>query len=303
MKKTVLLLLILLLLSACSPDRDTSQKENAADVNAAKENSEQSRNSKKETIPPSSKETVDSETSVGDEDQDEDGDLYALSKIQTVEIPSVYDKEGNFPDNLTQEEYEKLSKEQGIVRYALDDHPIRGITSQDGKVINVTILTDALIDITESRAYQLPDSAVPEAYQLFLQTRADEFANTPDSQYRTWEEATNLERGIIQIVLLTAPSLNDLGYLIENDEFEHPVFPIIQEDFFNLGSPTVLVPGPQTGTDLALYEEVMKMKLMWEELGKFENPSENKEEFEETYKTLRSETNNLIVRVNFALTE
>lgn len=301
MKKTVLLLLILLLLSACSPDRDTSQKENAADVNAAKENSEQSRNSKEETIPTSSKETADSETS--DEDQDEDGDLYALAKIQTVEIPSVYDKEGNFPDNLTQEEYEKLSKEQGTVRYALDDHPIRGITSQDGKVTNVTNLTDALIDIAESRAYQLPDSAVPEAYQLFLQTRADEFSNTPDSQYRTWEEATNLERGIIQIVLLIAPSLNDLGYLIENDEFEHPVFPIIQEDFFNLGSPTVLVPGPQTGTDLALFEEMMKMKSMWEELGKFEHPSENKEAFEETYKTLRSETNNLIVRVNFALTE
>ncbi|MCM3759116.1 hypothetical protein M3197_16890 [Sporosarcina aquimarina] len=301
MKKTVFLLLILLLLPACSPDRNTSQKQSAADAHATKENSEQSRNKEEDTIPPTSKETADSETP--EENQDEDGDLYDLAKIQTVEIPSVYDKEGNFPDNLTQEEYEKLSKEQGIVRYAPDDHPIRGITSQGGKVTNVTNLTDALIDIAESRAYQLSDSVVPEAYQLFLQTRADEFANTPDSQYRTWEEATNLERSIMQIVLLTAPSLNDLGYLIENDEFEHPVFPIIQEDFFNLGSPTVLVPGPQTGTDLALFEEMMKMKSMWEELGKFENPSENKEAFEETYKTLRSETNNIIVRVNYALTE
>ncbi|WP_025784063.1 hypothetical protein [Sporosarcina sp. D27] len=301
MKKTVLLLLILLLLSACSPDRDTLQKENAADANAAKENSEQSRNNEEETIPPSSKETAYNE--ISDEDQDEDEDLYALAKIQAVEIPSVYDKEGNFPDNLTQEEYEKLSEEQGIVRYALDDHPIRGITSQGGKVTNVTNLTDALIDITESQAYQLPESVVPEAYQLFLQTRADEFANTPDSQYRTWEEATNLERSIMQIVLLIAPSLNDLGYLIENDEYEHPVFPIILEDFFHLGSPTVLVPVPQTGTDLALFEEMMKMKSMWEELGKFENPSANKEAFEETYRALRSETNNLIVRVNFALTE
>ncbi|VDG94493.1 Uncharacterised protein [Lysinibacillus sphaericus] len=296
MKKTGLLLFILLLLSACSQDRDPSQKDNDSKENVAEENSEQSHHTKEENIPPSSKETVNSETS----DEDENGELYDLAKIQTVEIPSVYDKEGNFPNNLTQEEYEKLSKEQGIVRYALDDHPIRGITSQGGKVTN---LTDALIDITESRAYQLPDSTVPEAYQLFLQTRADEFANTPDSQYRTWEEATNLERGIMQIVLLIAPSLNDLGYLIENDEFEHPVFPIIQEDFFNLGSPTVLVPGPQTGTDLALFEEMMKMKSMWEELGKFEHPSENKEAFEEVYKTLRSETNNLIVRVNYALTE
>lgn len=299
MKKIFLLLLILLLLSACSQDRDTSQQVNDSDALSAKENSEQSRNNKEETISPSSKETVDSETS----DEDEDGDLYALAKIQTVEIPSVYDKEGNFPDNLTQEKYEKLSKEQGIVRYALDDHPIRGITSQGCKVTNVTNLTDALIDITESRAYQLPDSVVPEAYQLFLQTRADEFATTPDSQYRTWEKATNLERSIMQIVLLIAPSLNDLGYLIENDEFEHPVFPIIQEDFFDLGSPSVLIPGPQTGTDLELFEEMMKMKSMWEELGKFENPSQNKEAFEETYKTLRSETNNLIVRVNYALTE
>ncbi|REB05616.1 hypothetical protein DVB69_15235 [Sporosarcina sp. BI001-red] len=297
MKKTGLLLLIIFLLAACSSNKVPSQKEDDIDSDSAEENAEQTNENGKEITPTSSDEIVDSQTS------DEDGELYDEAKMRTVEIPSVYDNEGNFPKNLTQEEYEQLAKEQGIVRYALDDHPVRGITSQGGKVTNVTNLGDALIDITESRAYQLQDSVLPEAYQLFLQTRAEEFATTPDSEYRTWEEATNLERSIMQIVLLIAPSLNDLGYLIENDEFEHPVFPIIQEDFFDLGSPTVLVPGPQTGTDMALFEEMMKMKTMWEEIGKFDNPAENKEAFVETYKTLRSETNNLIVRVNFALTE
>lgn len=54
---------------------------------------------------------------------------------------------------------------------------------------------------------------------------------------------------------------------------------------------------------LALFDEMMKMKTMWEELGKFENPVGHKEAFEEIYNTLRSETNNLVVRVNYALTE
>ena len=297
MKKMSLLLLILLILAACSSSKEGAQKENIGDTNATKQNSEHLSNLEEENTPSPSEGTAENET------PDEDGQLYDEAKIRTVKIPSVFDQEGNFPENLTQEEYEQFAKEQGIVRFALEDHPVRGITSRGGKATNVTNLADVLIDITDSLAYQLPESAIPEAYQLFQQTRAEEFKNTPDSEYRTWEEATNLERSIMQIVLLVAPSLNDLGYLIKNDEYEHPVFPIIQEDFFNLGSPTVLVPGPQSGTDLALFDEMMKMKTMWEEIGKFENPAGHKEAFEEIYNTLRSETNNLIVRVNYALTE
>ncbi|WOV83760.1 hypothetical protein PGH26_12875 [Sporosarcina jeotgali] len=297
MKKTTLLLLILILLTACSSKKEGAQLENTGDTNASTQNRKELSNLEEENTPSSSGGTIESETS------DEDGQLYDEAKMRTVKIPSVFDQEGNFPKNLTQEEYEQLSKEKGIVRFALEDHPVRGITSQGGKATNVTNLADVLIDITESLAYQLPESAVPEAYQLFQQTRAEEFKNTPDSEYRTWNEATNLERSIMQIVLLAAPSLNDLGYLIKNDEYEHPVFPIIQEDFFNLGSPTVLVPGPQSGTDLVLFDEMMKIKTMWEEIGRFESPADHKEAFVETYNTLRSETNNLIVRVNYALTE
>lgn len=297
MKKMSLLLLILLILAACSSSKEGAQKENTGDTNATKQNSEHLSNLEEENTPSPSEGNAENET------PDEDGQLFDEAKIRTVKIPSVFDQEGNFPENLTQEEYEQLAKEQGIVRFALGDHPVRGITSQGGKATNVTNLADVLIDITDSLAYQLPESAIPEAYQLFQQTRAEEFKNTPDSEYRTWEEATNLERSIMQIVLLVTPSLNDLGYLIKKDEYEHPVFPIIQEDFFNLGSPTVLVPGPQSGTDLALFDEMMKMKTMWEEIGKFENPAGHKEAFEEIYNALRSETNNLIVRVNYALTE
>lgn len=74
---------------------------------------------------------------------------------------------------------------------------------------------------------------------------------------------------LLLLLLLTACSsihenATKENYSIENDEYEHPVFPIIQEDFVNLGSPTVLVPRPQAGTDMGLFEEMMKMKTMWE---------------------------------------
>ncbi|WP_040287082.1 hypothetical protein [Sporosarcina koreensis] len=292
MKKIGLLLLTVCMLAACSTAKKT---EPAADK---KETDEAS---KEQAVP------VTAETEEGEEEgsgaADEDGTDFDLARARTVEIPSVVDEDGKLGAAMTEEEFEQIAKTQRTIRFALDDHPIRRISSDDNNITDITNFGDALIDTENSTAYQLPDEEIPAAYQLFLQNRADEFAGKPDSEYRTWEEATNLERSVIQLVLLIAPPLNDLGTVIEYGKLGHPVTAVFQEEFTKVGSPMTLFPGPQTSTDIELYDLMMQMQGMWGELGAFEDPGAHPEEFDALYGKVRAETNNLVVRVNYTLTE
>ncbi|QTD39932.1 hypothetical protein [Sporosarcina sp. Te-1] len=290
MKRILLLLLAICLLGACSTEKD-KEKETAQ---AGTENAQSS------PLQDKPEEEIKKEQAEPDETTESD-DIGKFS-IPTVQVPSPYNEEGNMAKEHTMEEYmELIEKQGGIVRFEMDDYPVRAIDND--KVRNITNLGDAYIDISENAAYQIPKSEIPVVYEWFLSVQPEDLKGTPASEYRTWEEATNLERGIMQMVYLTAPSLNNLGYIIENDEYDHPALQIIQQDFFQLGSPSVLIPAPQTATDMTMFDLMLKMKYQWEQVGKFENPAENRAEFEKLYKELRSETNNLFVRINYVLTQ
>lgn len=292
MKKAAMLLAMALLMGACaSSNEKTNEEANATEANNVTAEKDDSTETEVE-------QAVEEEE---EKEQKENADVdFSDASIPKTEIPNVYFEDGNFKQH-TMQEYVEMAKEQGIVRFAMDDFPVRGIKNEN--VTNVTNLGDSYIDITENVAYQVVKEQIPIVYNLFLTSQPEDLKGTPDSEYRTWEEASNLERGIMQIVFLTAPSLNDLGYIIENDEFDHPVLKIVQTDFFDLGAPTVLMPAPQTATDMVMYDIMLQMQSLWEQVGKFENPAENKAEFEKLYKELRSETNNLLVRINYVLTE
>ncbi|MCG3087925.1 hypothetical protein [Sporosarcina cyprini] len=293
MKKILMLLLSICIVSACSSDKE-KEKEGAADQAVATE-TEQKRVEEEKLEDESGSEEAEPEETMETVDETD-------FSIPTVAIPSPYNEEGNMVKEHTIQEYmEMVEKNGGLVRFELDDYPVRAIESDN--ISNITNLGDAYIDISEFAAYEVPPEEIPFIYDWFLSVQPDDLKGTPASEYRTWEQATNLERGIMKMVYLTAPSLNDLGYIIENDEFDHPAFNVICQDFFQLGSPSVLIPAPQTGTDMTMYDIMINMKYKWEKIGKFENPAENKEEFEKVYKELRSETNNLLVRINFVLTQ
>lgn len=293
MKKILIILLSICIVSACSVNKQKVEDE-AVDKAEATE-TEQSQ---------AQKEKTEEEEDIDEAKQENTMEAFDEKNfsIPTVEIPSPYNDEGNMAREHTMQEYiELIEKNGGLLRFEMDDYPVRAIDNEN--IRNITNLGDAYIDISEFAAYQVPSTEIPTLYNWFLSSRPDDLKGTPASEYRTWEQATNLERGIMQMVYLTAPSLNDLGYIIENDEFDHPAFRVIQQDFFQLGSPSVLIPAPQTATDMTMYDIMTKIKYQWEQVGKFENPSENKEEFETLYKELRGETNNLLVRINFVLTQ
>ncbi|MBB4824556.1 hypothetical protein HNO89_001780 [Sporosarcina luteola] len=289
MKKILLVLSTICLMGACSTEKD---KETHQPEDTEIEQSSPAQDKPEEEI--KKKEAESKETIKSNE-----ADKFS---IPTVKVPSPYNEEGNMAKEHTLEEYmEMIEKHGGIVRFEMDDYPVRAIDNDN--IRDITNLGDAFIDISVNAAYQIPESEIPVVYEWFISTQPDDLKGTPASEYRTWEEATNLERGIMQMVYLTAPSLNDLGYIIENDEFDHPALQVIQQDFFQLGSPSVLIPAPQTATDMTMFDIMLNIKSQWEQVGRFENPAENKAEFEKLYKELRSETNNLLVRINYVLTQ
>ncbi|MEI3607341.1 hypothetical protein SPD48_16800 [Pseudogracilibacillus sp. SE30717A] len=224
--------------------------------------------------------------------------------IPTIDIDSLFGEDGNYKYEHTEREVvEKFMDEEGRIYFDFDEHPIRSVKEMDNNISHIMNYSDAYIDTIEAKAYVLPDDMIDGAYTLFISNPPSEVNQTDTSAYRSWEEATNLERAIIQIVNLTGPLINDLGVMIENDLYESSSFDYILNEFYQLGSPTVIIPAPQTFYDTQLYENMQMMHALWGEVGKFEYSEDRKEEFDELYTKLRQETNNLIVRVNRTLSE
>ncbi len=226
-------------------------------------------------------------------------------RIPTIPMDSPYGDDGNIKHKHTQIEIvDDFMDDDGRIYFDLDEDPIRNITnSADENIVHVTNYSDVFINILEAEAFQLDEDLIEAAYEFVMVSQPVELEGKDRSEYRTWEEATNLERGVIQMIYLTSAPINNIDHIVREDLYDHDAFPILLDEFEKLGSPMVLFPAPQTVYDMQLFELMQVLHQMWGQLGQFDNPSENKEEFEELYFQVRQEMNDLIVRVNFLLSE
>jgi len=224
--------------------------------------------------------------------------------IPKLDIGSQFGEDNNMEYEHTEREIvEEYMDEAGRIYFAMDDYPVRSIINEEGTISNMTNYGDAYINMLEGLAYAMPESSIPMAYDFFIANPPEDLRDKKKEDYRSWEEATNLERGIMQVVLLSSQPLNAIGIMMENDIYQGEQFETAQKEFFDLGNPTVLIPAPQSVMDMTLFENMQMVQSLWEELGKFENPEQHKEEFEELYHEVRQEMNNVVVRVNYTLSE
>ncbi|WP_166000973.1 hypothetical protein [Bacillus sp. Cs-700] len=311
MKKYLLILLACGLLAACNNNQNATQNEEAkaatteetaaSDTNTSEESSSVKKNKKDTTTTNSATPTPDSPSSPNSLTDTEKKFL----RIPTISIETPYGEDGNIAYEHTQKEIvDEYMGEDGRIYFPLDEKPIRTIVSGENENIrNITNYGDAFIEIVEEEAYELTDQEqIDEAYQLILSATPAQLQGQ-ELTYRTYEEATNLERGITKITYLIAPSLGDLDYIVQNQAYDHEALPILLEELESLGSPTLLPPAPQTAMDLQLFENMQAVQAMWGQLGQFEDPVTNRAEFEQLYLEMRKETLNMMARVNFTLSE
>ena len=325
MRKYLLIVMVCGLLAACSGNGNASQNEGAEA--ASSENNATATSSNANDSDPKEKEKATKEDRLQDEPQKDSKPAETnseipttdttsqknnltdtekeLLRIPTVSIETPYGEDGNMEYEHTQKEIvEEYMDEDGRIYFALDEKPIRTIVSGENENMrNITNYGDAFIGIVEEEAYELTDQKqIEEAYQLILSATPAQLQGQ-ELDYRSYEEATNLERGITKMTYLIAPTLNDLDYIVQNQAYDHEALPILLEELESLGSPTLLPPAPQTAMDLQLFENMQAVQGMWGQLGQFENPKANRAEFEQLYFQVRKETLNLMARVNYTLSE
>src|SRR5699024_11489256 len=110
------------------------------------------------------------------------------------------------------------------------DDPIRSITNEDESVNNISNDSYAYIVMNEEVAYVLPEESISFAYDFFISNPQEYLRDKEPEDYRSWEEATNLERGIMQITLLTSVVLNEIDSLMEQDKYSGKEMESIQEE-------------------------------------------------------------------------
>jgi hypothetical protein len=311
MKKYLLILLASGLLTACNINQNATQNEGAeaatteetaaSDTNTSEESSSVKENKKDTTTTNSDTPTPDSPSSPNSLTDTEKKFL----RIPTVSIETPYGEDGDIAYEHTQKEIvDEYMDEDGRIYFPLDEKPIRTIVSGENENIrNITNYGDAFIGILEEEAYELTEQdQVDQAYQLILDATPAQLQGQ-DLTYRSYEEATNLERGITKMTYLIAPTLTDLDYIVQTQAYDHEALPILLEELESLGSPTLLPPAPQTAMDLQLFENMQAVQAMWGQLGQFEDPETNRAEFEQLYLEVRKETLNMMSRVNYTLSE
>lgn len=227
-----------------------------------------------------------------------------IPPLETTSLSSPFGDDGNIKFQNTEIEIvDEFMDEDGRIYFDLDDHPIRHIT-REGGANYIANYYDALIHIKDAKAYDLSEQEqIEQVYHFFISNPPEELVGKDPSEYRSWEEATNLERGMMAATDLLRPYLNHVGALIEDDIYNGEQFEQVMKEFELIGSPLTLIPAPQTVYDMQLYENISMVQSLWRELADFENPEDNKDEFIALYNQIREEMNHMVVRINFTLSE
>lgn len=217
-------------------------------------------------------------------------------KIEQQEIDNLYDENNNFPAHTEKEIVMDFADDNGMIEFALDDQPVRNITSEDGKINNITNYSDHFIDMTNEVAFVYPEEKIETLYNIVVHQSPDAiggYDGDGDIDFRSFDELTNLERAMLTSIGLTGPLLNALDEMMMTDSFDEETYEVIAEQFELLGSPTVLIPAPQTFYDYELFNIMLIIKDTWMELGNYSDPNEDFDAFVDSYTELRQITNNL----------
>ncbi|MDM5188052.1 hypothetical protein QUF99_12195 [Bacillus sp. DX4.1] len=221
-------------------------------------------------------------------------DNVTVPKKESKEEPKK--KEGQIGIQTKDEELKEHVDKNGYIFYT--EHPIRRVTSDDGKRTNIFNYGDSFINLnTEEPLVNLPKEYIPKAFSFVTDY------NDPSFQYRTWDETTNLERALIKTVFVSFSVFRILDVPGKQGDFSSPEIKDALSYIQRGGSFEYAAPAPQSQSDIGLYEKCGIMKKSWEQLAAVENPENNKDAFKDAYANARQETNNMILMLNILLSK
>ncbi|PQP83229.1 hypothetical protein C0Q44_00400 [Paenibacillus sp. PCH8] len=198
-------------------------------------------------------------------------------------------------DSTLEELKQQYADKLGYIRIPLNDHPVRRVSEEGSKNINVANYSDAVVDMNagvpiHSDSLRLIDDAFP----FFTTVQA------PDESYVTWEEATNLERAMVKTLFIAREGLLITEDAMKNKDYSSKSFQD-SKDFFSVTAKfESMAPVAQHPYDITLTTLYDKARTSWGELAVMD-PAKDEAAFAEMYTTVRRDANNAMGLLNALL--
>lgn len=198
-------------------------------------------------------------------------------------------------DSTLEELKQQYSDQLGYIRIPLNDHPVRRVSENDSKNINVANYSDAVVDMNaEVPIHSDSQRLIDDAFPYFTTVQA------PDESYVTWEEATNLERAMVKTLFIAREGLLITDDAMKNKDYSSTSFQDSMDFFRVTAKFESMAPVAQHPRDITLSTLYDKARTSWGKLAEMD-PEQDEAAFAEMYKTARSDANNAMGLLNVLL--
>ncbi|MCG7384415.1 hypothetical protein [Paenibacillus sp. ACRRY] len=211
------------------------------------------------------------------------------------------DSEGNAAEPASdatetlKELQDQYADKLGYIRIPLDDHPVRRVSEEGSKNINVANYSDAVVDMNaEVPIHANTQRLIDDAFPFFTTVQA------PDVTYITWDEATNLERAMVKTLFISREGLLITEDAMNNKDYSSQSFQDSMDFFRVTAKFESMAPVAQHPYDITLSELYDKARKSWGELAAMD-PEQDEAAFAEMYKKARTDANNAMGLLNILL--
>ncbi|MGG4478829.1 hypothetical protein [Paenibacillus illinoisensis] len=183
----------------------------------------------------------------------------------------------------------------GYIRIPLDDHPVRRVSEEGSKNINVANYSDTVVDMNaEVPIHANTQRLIDDAFPFFTTVQA------PDVTYITWDEATNLERAMVKTLFISREGLLITEDAMNNKDYSSQSFQDSMDFFRVTAKFESMAPVAQHPYDITLSELYDKARKSWGELAAMD-PERDEAAFAEKYQAARTDANNAMGLLNILL--
>lgn len=242
------------------------------------------------------KETSSTESASGTEVASSETSSSNAAVTETAAKESSSAEEGKIGLDSTLDELKQTYADQlGYIRIPLNDHPVRRVSEEGSKNINVANYSDAVVDMNaEVPIHSDSQRLIDDAFPYFTTVQA------PDESYVTWEEATNMERAMVKTLFIAREGLLITEDAMKNKDYSSTSFKDSMDFFSVTAKFESMAPVAQHPYDITLTTLYDKARTSWGKLAAM-NPEQDEAAFAEMYKTARTDANNAMGLLNVLL--
>lgn len=209
------------------------------------------------------------------------GMIFPIQEIEVAGYPPSIGEDGTDKVQDVVEFFDEQTKDSPLIRLELDDEPIRNLSINVSEINMTSILnfSENIINIQTGDTIVYNDDINQLWYEDIVSYRSNETKDLDVSDFRKWDELTNIERSFIPTFGRANALLVNLIQLLSEDLYELEAYSLLIKQFELISNPMALYPEPQTELDYYMYTKAEEYKQAWNKVSRLENPAQNKDEY------------------------